>query len=117
MEKETIFDNKVFRDFLDYLDNATSEQLEEDWKQIKQLNKYGPLMGDLIKEALDKNKEQDAIKCPEMHPLYINPISTSPYVYNPNIHIMPDGYGGFKIKPDYEVRTISTSSLKTKTEQ
>ena len=73
MKKETIFDNKVFQDFLDYLDNATPEQLEEDWKQIEQLNKYGPLMGDLIKEALDKNKEQDTIKCPEMHPLYVIP--------------------------------------------
>jgi len=52
--KETIFDNKVFKDLLDYLTNATPEQLEEDWKQIEKLNEYGPLMGDLIKEALEK---------------------------------------------------------------
>ena len=113
MGKETILDNKVFKDFLDYLDNATPEQLEEDWKQIEKLNKYGPLMGDLIREALEKNKEQDKFKCPEMHPLYVI-LDYSHYTYNPNIHIIPDGYGGFKIKPDYEVTTTSTSSLKPK---
>lgn len=115
MEKETIFDNKVFRDFLNYLDNATPEQLEEDLKQIEQYNKYGPLMGDLVKEALnklDKNKEQDTIKFPEMYPLMVYP---NPYTNNPNIHIVPDGHGGFKYKPDYTVTsTISTSSLKPK---
>lgn len=110
MGKETILDNKVFKDFLDYLDNATPEQLEEDWKQIEKLNKYGPLMGDLIREALEKNKEQDIIKSREC----------GLWIFNSNFPASPiisDGYGGFKIKPDHEVTTISTSFLKTKTEQ
>lgn len=109
--KETIFDNKVFKGLLDYLTNATPEQLEEDWKQIEQLNKYGPLMGDLIKEALEKNKEQDAIKFPGMYPFGPhNPCDPLPL-----IHIVPDGYGGFKIDPGhYEVTTTSTSSLNPK---
>lgn len=112
MEKETIFNNKVFQDFLDYLDNATPEQLEEDWKQIEKLNKYGPLMGDLVKEALDKNKNQDPIKCPEMHPLMSTPNPGTP---TPLIYIVPDGCGGFKLSPDYQVgTTISTSSLDPK---
>ena len=117
MEKETILDNKVFKDFLNYLDNATPEQLEEDWKQIEQLNKYGPLMGDLIKEALDKlekNKEQDTIKYPEMYPINpYNPYDHAPFIHP--IYIIPDGYGGFKINPGhYEVTTTSTSSLDPK---
>lgn len=113
MEKETIFNNKVFQDFLDYLDNATPEQLEEDWKQIEQLNKYGPLMGDLIKEALDKldkNKEQDTIKFPGMYPFGPhNPCDPIPL-----IHIVPDGYGGFKVSPEPSGTTISTLSIDPK---
>jgi len=63
---------------------------------------------------LKKNKEQDKFKCPEMHPLYVIP-DYSHYAYNPNIHIIPDGYGGFKIDPGhYEVTTTSTTSLNPK---
>lgn len=37
----------------DYLDNTSPEQLEQDWKELKQYNQYGPTM----KECLELGRQ------------------------------------------------------------
>lgn len=47
---------KVFEDMLKYLSTASKEQLREDWENLKEFNNYGPLMGEILEDAIRRNE-------------------------------------------------------------
>ncbi|MCQ2351283.1 MAG: hypothetical protein MJ003_04840 [Paludibacteraceae bacterium] len=68
---------KVFEEILNYLSNASEEQLKKDWEEFKDLNDEGPLMGKLIEESI-VCIQTNAIIAKETSVNYKNPYYTEP---------------------------------------
>lgn len=43
-------ESKCLQELKEYLDNATSEQLEEDWKELEKFSEFGPVADEYIKQ-------------------------------------------------------------------
>ena len=51
---------KVFEDMMKYLSTASKKQLREDWENLKEFNNYGPLMGEMLEDAIRRNEASHA---------------------------------------------------------
>lgn len=49
-------ESKCLQELKEYLDNATPEQLEEDWKALKKFSEVGPVVDEYVKQCKKDNK-------------------------------------------------------------
>ena len=47
-------ESKCLQELKEYLDNATPEQLEEDWKEIEKFSKVGPIADEYVKQCKEE---------------------------------------------------------------
>lgn len=54
--KYDVFKGLLSQELKEHLDNATPEQLEEDWKELEKLSEVGPIADEYVKQCKEDNK-------------------------------------------------------------
>lgn len=82
IEEEVNETESVFDQLHNYLENATQEQLDKDWEELKQYNEVGPDVVDFVEQNAYKAGYDAAMEEFKLFLYKCNFCSTSYHVYN-----------------------------------
>lgn len=102
------FESTCLQELKEHLDNATPEQLEEDWKELEKFSEVGPIADEYIKQCKEFVKPYKEENIEEKGDEPKAPILSNRYDYAEGKcgYVIPDGYEFDSIKHGFQTEII-----------